>query len=72
MGPVDLVIAALVLGGAGWLLWRTVVRPGGACAGCSQRGACQTPTRDVVRLGGVKGPACPSDAGAPHPSAPPR
>ena len=69
MGPADLLIAALVLGGAGWLLWRTLARPGGGCAGCSQRGACQTPARDVIRLGGAN---CPGDAGAPHPSPPPR
>lgn len=69
MATVDVVIAAFVLTGAGWLLWRTVARPGGGCAGCSQRGACQAPTRDLVRLGGA---SCPSDTGAPGPSAPPR
>jgi len=51
MGPFDAVIAALVLGGAGWLLWRTLVRAGGGCAGCSQRGSCHAPGQDVVRLG---------------------
>jgi hypothetical protein len=55
MGPVDLAIAAAVLGGASWLLYRTLVKRGGACAGCSQRGACHPPRPGLVRLGARPG-----------------
>jgi hypothetical protein len=57
MGPVDLAIAAAVLAGASWLLYRTLVARGGACAGCSQRGACATPRPGLVKLGARAGSA---------------
>ncbi|HSN14254.1 MAG TPA: hypothetical protein VLT61_06445 [Anaeromyxobacteraceae bacterium] len=51
MGLVDLILAAAILGGSAWLLYRTLVRQGGACGGCSQAGACRAPRQEVVRLG---------------------
>jgi hypothetical protein len=55
MGPVDLAIAAGVLAAAGWLLYRSLVKGGGGCGGCSQRGACHAPPRELVRLGSRSG-----------------
>ncbi|MGB8931890.1 MAG: hypothetical protein WCC48_11645 [Anaeromyxobacteraceae bacterium] len=51
MGLVDVILAAAILGGASWLIYRTLVRQGGACHGCSQAGACRAPRQEVVRLG---------------------
>jgi hypothetical protein len=51
MGLVDVVVAAAVLACAGWLLYRSLVKGGGACGACSQRGACHAPRREVVTLG---------------------
>jgi hypothetical protein len=59
MGPVDLAISAGVLAAAAWLLYRSLVKGGGACGGCSQRGACHAPRQELVRLG--------SRSGAPRP-----
>jgi hypothetical protein len=51
MGPGDLVIAALILAGAAWLLYRSLWKRGGACGGCSSAGACRpAAARDVVTL----------------------
>ncbi len=49
MGVADVVIAAVVLAAAGWLLWRSI-RKGGSCHGCA--GGCgRPPPRDeLVRL----------------------
>jgi hypothetical protein len=54
MGPADLAIAAAVLALAGWLLARSLGK-GGGCAGCSQRGACQSGPPPLVRLGSGRG-----------------
>lgn len=49
MGPGDLFTAAVILAGAGWLLWRSLLRRKGACHGC---GGCGRPAEStVVRLG---------------------
>jgi hypothetical protein len=52
MGAADLVIAALVLAGALYLLYRSLLRRGGGCPGCDG-GACGRPpaTTPLVRLG---------------------
>ena len=63
MGPIDLAIAAAVLAGATWLLYRTLVRGGDACAGCSQRGACTPPRPGLVRLGAAPSRRPPPPAG---------
>lgn len=63
MSPLDLAIAAAVLAGASWLLYRTFLRRGGACAGCSQRGACATPRPGLVKLGARAGGAPPRVSG---------
>jgi hypothetical protein len=55
MGAVDFAISAGILAAAGWLLYRTLVRSGGACGGCTQRGACHAPRQEVVRLGSRRG-----------------
>jgi hypothetical protein len=51
MGPVDLAISAAILAGAGWLLYRTLLKRGGACGGCSESGACHAPAPELVKLG---------------------
>jgi len=51
VGFADVVIAAVVLAAAGWLLWRSI-RKGGSCHGCA--GGCgRAPGGgpDLVRLG---------------------
>ncbi|HSN15659.1 MAG TPA: hypothetical protein VLT61_13585 [Anaeromyxobacteraceae bacterium] len=55
MGPVDLLITAAILAATGWLLYRSLVKRGGACGHCSQQGACHSRRQEVVRLGGGKG-----------------
>jgi hypothetical protein len=48
----DLLVAAAILAGAAWLLYRSLWRSGGACHGCA--GACRSVPRDapgLVRLG---------------------
>jgi hypothetical protein len=46
----DLVTATLILGAAGWLLYRSLFARKGGCHGCSS-GACRPPQSGVVRLG---------------------
>ena len=58
MGLLDATIAAAILGGAAWLLYRTLVKGGGSCGGCSQRGACHAPGPTIVKLGGPTGGRC--------------
>jgi hypothetical protein len=57
VSPVDAIIAAAILAGALWLLWRSLLRNPGRCAGCSS-GACR-PTREtsLVSLGTNRPPA---------------
>jgi hypothetical protein len=55
MGLADVILAAAILGGASWLLYRTLVRQGGACGGCSQAGSCRAPGPAIVKLGGPTG-----------------
>jgi hypothetical protein len=50
MGIADLAIALLVLAGALLLLWRSLVRRGGACHGCDGA-ACGRSAPPLVRLG---------------------
>jgi hypothetical protein len=52
MSLVDGILAAAILAGALWLFYRTLVRQGGACHGCSQSGSCHAPSTGVVKLGG--------------------
>jgi hypothetical protein len=49
----DLAIASVVLAGALWLLYRSVVRGQGACHGCSGGSCGKRPERppELVRLG---------------------
>jgi hypothetical protein len=54
VGLRDLLYAVPILGLALWILWRSTVRSGGRCAGCS--GGCATPPKGgpgpgLVRLG---------------------
>jgi hypothetical protein len=53
MGAGDLFTAASILAGAGWLLYRSLLRPksGGGCHGCSGGCGRKTPETTVVRLG---------------------
>ncbi len=51
MGAGDLFTAAVILAGAGWLLWRSLLRKKGACHGCSGRGCGRPAESTVVRLG---------------------
>jgi hypothetical protein len=53
MGLADAVIAAGILGGALYLLYRSLWKGGGSCHGC-EGGACRPSSRDhagLVRLG---------------------
>ncbi|ACL66744.1 conserved hypothetical protein [Anaeromyxobacter dehalogenans 2CP-1] len=53
MGAGDLVAAAVILGLAVWLLWRSAFRRGGGCAGCSGAGCGRPPEHGgaLVKLG---------------------
>ncbi|WP_242337698.1 MULTISPECIES: hypothetical protein [Anaeromyxobacter] len=50
MGLEDAVIAALVMAGALYLLYRSLWRGGGACHGCSSGGACSARARAPAPL----------------------
>jgi hypothetical protein len=58
MGLADVILAAAILGGAAWLIYRTLVRQGGACHGCSQAGSCRPPGPAIVKLGAPPGGRC--------------
>lgn len=66
MTAADMAIAAAVLGAALWLLWRSVWRSKGGCAGCSG-GACRSSQRDaaeLVRIGQFRPPSADRDVRA--------
>jgi hypothetical protein len=61
MGAVDAVIAVLVLAGACWILYRSLWKNRGGCAGCHGGGGCsrgrsarhsQPQAQALVKLGG--------------------
>jgi hypothetical protein len=61
VGLRDLLYAVPILGISLWILWRSTVRSGGRCAGCSG-GGCATPPKGgpgLVRLGRSPGRAGP-------------
>jgi hypothetical protein len=63
VGVADVVIAAIVLAGAGALLVRSVRRGGKHCGGCAG-GGCQRPP-DPVKIGGRRAAAAGERPGSP-------
>jgi hypothetical protein len=55
VGALDLMIAAPILAGAGWLLYRSFRRAGGPCHGCAGGGCGSRSAADkaLVKLGGA-------------------
>ncbi len=59
MSAVDVVTGSVILGLASWLLYRSLWRKGGHCAGCSSGSACGRRGGEgekLVRLGGARRP----------------